>query len=78
MGARGAVGCTGVHADNSHAPCGLNHTHCIKEWHHNWVHDCEAKCMRGDDYTKNLSMHHNVTVHRIPYPIDVPRSPGAV
>ena len=24
------------------------------------VHDCRGKCMRGDDFTQNLSMHHNV------------------
>ena len=29
-------------------------------WHHNWVHDCKAKCVRGDDFTKNLTLHHNV------------------
>ena len=50
----------GLHADNSRAPCGAGGVHCVKEWHHNWVHDCYAKCMRGDDFTKNLSMHHNV------------------
>ena len=27
---------------------------------HNWVHDNLAKCVRGDDFTKNLSIHHSV------------------
>ena len=35
----------GVHADNSRAKCGPAGLNCIKDWHHNWVHDCEAKCM---------------------------------
>jgi hypothetical protein len=33
---------------------------CTKEWHHNWVHDCREKCMRGDDYTFQLHGHHLV------------------
>ena len=50
-----------IHADNSegHTAC-RRPGRCVKEWHHNWVHDCLAKCVRGDDFTKNLSMHHNV------------------
>jgi hypothetical protein len=51
----------GIHADNSRA----NGVHCagercVKVWHHNWVHNCKAKCVRGDDFTKNLTVHHNV------------------
>lgn len=57
-----------LHADNSHTICEDYNTvpfaarkdACVKVWHHNWVHDCEAKCMRGDDYTLNLTMHHNM------------------
>ena len=49
-----------VHADNSAARCGSGGVACIKTWHHNHVHDCLAKCMRGDDNTQNLTMHHNV------------------
>lgn len=51
----------GIHADNSRANnlhCGGDR--CIKVWHHNWVHDCKAKCVRGDDFTKNLTLHHNM------------------
>jgi hypothetical protein len=53
-----------VHADNSRAPgcrpAAANLSRCRKIWHHNWVHDCAAKCMRGDDFTTGLAMHHNV------------------
>ena len=31
-----------MHADNSRAPCGKEGMHCVKEWHHNWVHDCQV------------------------------------
>ena len=33
---------------------------CTKYWHHNWVHDCREKCMRGDDFTWQLHGHHLV------------------
>jgi hypothetical protein len=50
-----------VHADNSMTPCRHGRKPwCDKTWHHNWVHDCRGKCMRGDDFTTNLTMHHNV------------------
>lgn len=55
-----------VHADNSGTPCqpdpatGAITINCTKNWHHNWVHDCREKCMRGDDFTFQLEAHHNV------------------
>ena len=52
-----------VHADNSASRCGRGNTstvRCGKHWHHNWVHNCLAKCMRGDDNTQNLTMSNNV------------------
>ena len=30
-------------------------------WHHNWVHDASEKCMRGDDQSRNMTVHHNVS-----------------
>lgn len=30
------------------------------EWDHNWIHDCSEKCVRADDQSRNLSVHHNV------------------
>lgn len=30
------------------------------EWHHNWVHDANEKCIRADDQSMNMSVHHNV------------------
>ena len=29
-------------------------------WHHNWVHDAVEKCMRGDDQSRHMTVHHNV------------------
>lgn len=29
-------------------------------WHHNWVHDHLEKCVRGDDQSLNMTVHHNV------------------
>jgi hypothetical protein len=29
-------------------------------WHHNWVHNGSEKCVRGDDQTRNLTVHHCV------------------
>jgi hypothetical protein len=52
-----------VHADNSRTVCRNQYNNsykCAKEWHHNWVHDCFGKCVRGDDNTVNLNLHHNV------------------
>lgn len=56
----------GIHADNTYVSC-MNWTlppdrraNCTKVWHHNWVHDCREKCMRGDDGNLNLTTHHNV------------------
>jgi hypothetical protein len=51
-----------VHADNSMTSCGYPNStdSCTKTWHHNWVHDCREKCMRGDDYTWQLHGHHLV------------------
>jgi hypothetical protein len=55
-----------VHADNTYTTCQnltlplADRANCTKVWHHNWVHDCREKCMRGDDYTVGLSGHHNV------------------
>jgi hypothetical protein len=30
------------------------------EWHHNWVHSADEKCIRADDQSANMSVHHNV------------------
>eukprot|EP00041_Stephanoeca_diplocostata_P019511 m.422045 g.422045 ORF g.422045 m.422045 type:complete len:441 (+) comp21323_c0_seq3:166-1488(+) len=30
------------------------------EWHHNWVHSASEKCIRADDQSRNMSVHHNV------------------
>lgn len=56
----------GIHADNTEVSC-MNYsvpapdrTDCTKVWHHNWVHDCREKCVRGDDYNLNLTIHHSV------------------
>ena len=56
----------GIHADNTEVSC-MNYSipaaeraNCTKEWHHNWVHDCREKCVRGDDYNLNLTVHHSV------------------
>ena len=51
-----------VHADNSRCKCmnAVDKADCGKYWHHNWVHDCRGKCVRGDDNTVNLTIHHNV------------------
>ena len=51
-----------VHADNSMTSCGAANStvNCTKTWHHNWVHDCREKCMRGDDFTWQLHGHHLV------------------
>eukprot|EP01064_Diplonema_japonicum_P016171 TRINITY_DN24178_c0_g1_i1.p1 TRINITY_DN24178_c0_g1~~TRINITY_DN24178_c0_g1_i1.p1 ORF type:complete len:647 (+),score=176.44 TRINITY_DN24178_c0_g1_i1:30-1943(+) len=60
----GLIGCdhAGIHADNKPTPCMYNTSlsNCTKEFHHNWVHDCREKCIRGDDATVNMTMHHNV------------------
>jgi len=29
-------------------------------WRHNWVHDASEKCVRADDQSRNMSVHHNV------------------
>ncbi len=29
-------------------------------WHHNWIHDASEKCLRGDDQSANMTVHHNV------------------
>ena len=29
-------------------------------WHHNWIHHATEKCLRGDDQSRNMSVHHNV------------------
>ena len=29
-------------------------------WHHNWIHDASEKCLRADDQSANMSVHHNV------------------
>lgn len=56
----------GIHADNTFVSC-MNwslplsaRANCTKVWHHNWVHDCMEKCVRGDDRNLNLTIHHNV------------------
>ena len=60
----GLVGCdhAGIHADNLPAPCQTNASlaNCSKHWHHNWVHSCREKCVRGDDGSVNLTVHSNV------------------
>lgn len=37
---------------------GLNAAGC--HWHHNWVYSHREKCLRGDDQSKNATIHHNV------------------
>ena len=59
----------GIHADNlgAHgfpedtgpALCGEPGS-CSKRWHHNWVFRVREKCVRGDDGTVDLHVHHNV------------------
>ena len=60
----GLIGCdhAGIHADNLPTPCmyDTNASNCTKSFHHNFVHDCREKCVRGDDATVNLTVHHNV------------------
>ena len=29
-------------------------------WHHNWIHDASEKCLRADDQSRNMTVHHNV------------------
>ena len=29
-------------------------------WHHNWIHDTSEKCVRADDVSQNLTVHHCV------------------
>lgn len=29
-------------------------------WHHNWAHNASEKCLRGDDQSRNMTVHHNV------------------
>jgi hypothetical protein len=29
-------------------------------WHHNWIHDTSEKCLRADDQSENMTVHHNV------------------
>jgi uncharacterized lipoprotein NlpE involved in copper resistance len=33
---------------------------CSKQWHHNWIFRQREKCVRGDDGTVGLSVHHSV------------------
>ena len=59
----------GIHADNLGAHgypenpglplCGTQGS-CSKRWHHNWVFRMREKCVRGDDGTVDLQVHHNV------------------
>ena len=44
-----------LNSNNCNCPSGLTSLVCVAG-----VHDCRSKCMRGDDFTQNLSMHHNV------------------
>jgi hypothetical protein len=30
------------------------------EWHHSWIHSATEKCVRADDQSRNMSVHHNV------------------
>lgn len=55
-----------LHADNTYVSC-MNYSipaaeraNCTKRWHHNWVHDCREKCVRGDDRNLNLTVDHSV------------------
>lgn len=56
----------GLHADNTVVSCmdyslpAGQRADCVKHWHHNWVHDCREKCVRGDDYNLNLTVDHSV------------------
>eukprot|EP01061_Rhynchopus_euleeides_P012740 TRINITY_DN22430_c0_g2_i2.p1 TRINITY_DN22430_c0_g2~~TRINITY_DN22430_c0_g2_i2.p1 ORF type:complete len:687 (+),score=171.26 TRINITY_DN22430_c0_g2_i2:62-2122(+) len=60
----GLIGCdhAGIHVDNLPTPCMYDTTksNCTKSFHHNWVHDCREKCLRGDDATVNMTAHTNV------------------
>ena len=31
-----------------------------QHWHHNWIHDATEKCLRADDQSANMTVHHNV------------------
>jgi hypothetical protein len=55
----------GIHADNLAAHTDtLCATHnCAKEWRYNWVHHIRDKCVRGDDGSLNMSVHHNIIFH---------------
>eukprot|EP00039_Didymoeca_costata_P024314 m.10005 g.10005 ORF g.10005 m.10005 type:complete len:696 (+) comp4179_c0_seq1:2-2089(+) len=44
-----------------------------QHWHHNWVHDASEKCIRGDDQSQNMTVHHNV-VYNCGEPIVDPNS----
>eukprot|EP01060_Flectonema_neradi_P007945 TRINITY_DN15659_c1_g1_i2.p1 TRINITY_DN15659_c1_g1~~TRINITY_DN15659_c1_g1_i2.p1 ORF type:complete len:668 (+),score=92.58 TRINITY_DN15659_c1_g1_i2:78-2081(+) len=60
----GMIGCdhAGIHADNLPTPCmyKAGSSNCTKSFHHNVVHDCREKCMRGDDASLNITMHNNI------------------
>ena len=60
----GMIGCdhAGIHADNLPTPCMYNRSasNCTKSFHHNIVHDCREKCMRGDDASLNITMNNNI------------------
>ncbi|KAJ9464309.1 hypothetical protein DIPPA_02517 [Diplonema papillatum] len=59
----GLIGCdhAGIHVDNDPVPCMFNFTlsasNCSKSIHHNVVHDCREKCVRGDDASMNITAH---------------------
>lgn len=38
-------------------------------WHHNWVHDASEKCVRADDQSRNISVHHNVMFNCGQWPV---------
>jgi len=39
-------------------------------WHHNWVHDATEKCVRADDQSRNMTVHHNVIYNCGVSPLD--------
>ena len=52
----------GIHADNldAHESDLCDAHNCTKAWHHNWVYNVRDKCVRGDDGSVNMAVHHNV------------------
>ena len=47
------------------------------QWHHNWLHDASEKCLRGDDQSENMTVHHNVIFNCGKAPVTDARSETA-